>query len=158
ISAVGMLMIVELPAERSLLVADLPDGEIPAAAPGIDDVRRALDSHLSEPFEIEELRWASMYHTHRRIAPRFSQGRCFLAGDAGHLCSPLGGEGMNSGMLDGASLAWKLGAVLRRNGKPILLDAYHPERSEIARQVLSSSEAMYDFYYALVEMAVAGRP
>lgn len=158
ISAIGMLMVVELPADRTLIVTDLPDGEIPAASPGIDDVRRALAGHLTTPFAISDLRWASMYHTHRRMAPRFSEGRCFLAGDAAHLCSPLGGEGMNSGILDGASLAWKLGATLRRNGRPGLLEAYHPERNEIARQVLASSEAMHEFYYALVAMAAAGKP
>ena len=158
ISAAGMLMVVQLPADRTLLVTDLPEGEMPAAAPGLDAVRNALACHLTAPFEISDLRWASMYHTHRRMAPKFSEGPCFLAGDAAHLCSPLGGEGMNSGILDGASLAWKLGAILRRNGKRSLLEAYHPERNEIARQVLASSEAMHEFYYALVAMAVAGKP
>lgn len=158
ISAVGMLMAVELPAGRTLLVMDLPDGEIPATAPELDEVRRALAGHLTAPFAISDLRWASMYHTHRRMVPRFSDGRCFLAGDAAHICSPLGGEGMNSGILDGASLAWKLGAVLRRNGKRSLLDAYHPERNAVARQVLASSEAMHEFYYGLVEMAAGGQP
>jgi len=158
ISAAGMLMLAQLPAGRTLVVTDLPDGDIPAAAPGIDEVRAALAAHLRDPFAVSDLRWASIYHTHRRLAPRFSQGRCFLAGDAAHLCSPFGGEGMNSGFLDGAGLAWKLAAVLRRGGRKELLDAYHPERSEVARQVLASSEAMHDLYYALVEMAVAGRP
>lgn len=158
ISAVGMTMVVELPGDRTLIVTDLPDGDIPPVTPGLDDVRRALADHLTKPFGISDLRWASMYHTHRRLAPRFSEGRCFLAGDAAHLCSPLGGEGMNSGILDGASLAWKLAAVLRRNGSRALLDAYHPERSAVARQVLASSEAMSDFYYSLVAMAAAGRP
>jgi hypothetical protein len=63
---------------------------------------------------------------------------------------------MNSGFLDGASLAWVLGAVLRRGGRPALLDAYDVERRDVARQVLASSEAMYDFYYNLVAQAVAG--
>ena len=158
ISATGMLMIVELPRRRTLVVADLPDGEIPAATPTLGDVRSALGSHLTRPFEIEDLRWASMYHTHRRLVPRFSEGRCFLAGDAAHLCSPLGGEGMNSGILDGASLAWKLAAVLRRNAKPSLLDAYHLERHAVAQQVLASSEAMHDFYFSLVAMVRSGTP
>ncbi len=158
ISATGMLMIVELPFGRTLLVADLPDGDIPAATPTLDDVRSALGSHLTRPFEVDDLRWASMYHTHRRLVPRFSEGRCFLAGDAAHLCSPLGGEGMNSGILDSASLAWKLAAVLRRNGKPNLLDAYHHERQAIARQVLASSEAMHNFYFTLVALARSGAP
>lgn len=158
ISAAGMLMVVQLPDERALLVMDLPEGDLPATPPGADAVRDALAGHLRQPFAISDLRWASMYRTHRRMAPWFAQGPCFLAGDAAHLCSPLGGEGMNSGILDGASLAWKLGARLRRGGTPALLAAYHPERAAVARQVLASSEAMHEFYYTLVGMASAGKP
>ena len=158
ISPTGMLMIAELPDDRTLLVADLPDGDVPADAPGLTAIRRTLAAHLRQPLAVVDLRWASMYHTHRRLVPRFSEGRCFLAGDAAHLCSPFGGEGMNSGILDGASLAWMLGAVLRRGGRPRLLDGYHHERRAVADQVLASSEAMYDFYYGLVRMAVAGTP
>lgn len=158
ISPAGMLMLVELPDARTLVVADLPDGDLPAVAPDLDAVRSALAAHLTRPFAIDDLRWSSMYHTHRRLVPRFAQGRCCLAGDAAHLCSPLGGEGMNSGLLDGASLAWQLAAVLRRGGRPRLLDGYHHERHAVAAQVLASSEAMAEFYYALVAMAAAGRP
>lgn len=157
ISPVGMVMAARLPAGRTLVLTDLPDGEIPRDSPGLEDVRTALARHLKRPFPVADLRWASIYRTHRRMSPRFAEDRCFLAGDAAHLCSPLGGEGMNSGFLDGASLAWKLGAVLRRGGRPTLLDAYEPERQHVARQVLASSEAVHDFYFALVQMAAAGQ-
>lgn len=156
ISPAGMLMVAELPLGRTLMVCDLPEGLEPAGAPAKEDAQRILNAHLTRPFEIADMRWASVYRTHRRMAPAFRVGRCFLAGDAAHLCSPLAGEGMNSGFFDGASLAWMLGAVLRRGGLPVLLAAYDPERRNVAQQVLGSSEAMYDFYYNLVAQAAAG--
>ncbi len=156
-SAAGLLMVAELPQGRNLLVLDLPDGH-KLASPGAADLEQALASHLSVPLPVEDVRWVACYKTHRRMSPRFREGRCFLAGDAAHLCSPFGGEGMNSGLLDGASLAWQLASVLRRGGLPSLLDAYEPERREAADQVLASSEAMSDFYYFLVDRVREGLP
>ncbi len=156
ISKAGMMMIVELPGQRTLVVTDLPEGEDVPETPRIEDLRQAIARHLRRPFEVDDLRWISTYRAHRRMSPKLADGRIFLAGDAAHLCSPLAGEGMNSGFLDGASLAWKLGAVLRRGGKPSLLAAYEPERHEVARQVLASSEAIHDFFYALVQRATNG--
>lgn len=158
ISTSGLVMTIELPDGRSLVLTDLPEGWVPGAPPALDDVREALTLHLNRPFEVSDLRWASVYRMHRRMSPKFSEGRCFLAGDSAHISSPLGGEGLNAGILDGASLAWMLAAVLRRGGKPALLAAYEPERQEIARQVLASSDAMHEYYNTLIAMAVAGIP
>ena len=156
ISKTGMVMTIEPPEGRSLVLTDLPDKELLDATPGLDDVRAAIAAHLNCPFEVSDLRWASMYRMHRRMSPKFSKGRCFLAGDAAHISSPLGGSGLNAGILDGASLAWMLAAVLRRGGKSILLDAYEPERQEIARQILTSSDAMHGYYDRLIAMSAEG--
>jgi hypothetical protein len=158
VSPVGMLMVVELPKGRSLVFTDLPEGQIPSQPVSIEDLQSAIAGHLKRPFEISDLRWASMYHSHRRMAPKFAQGRCFLAGDAAHICNPLGGEGMNAGILDGASLAWMLAAVLRHGGRRVLLEAYEAERHDAAAQVLASSHAAKGFYDSLVAMARAGEP
>lgn len=155
-SPTGLLMVAGLPQGRNLLVLDLPDGH-KLESPGAADLHHALADHLSVPLPVEDVRWVACYKTHRRMSPKFREGRCFLAGDAAHLCSPFGGEGMNSGLLDGASLAWQLAAVLRRGGRPSLLDAYEPERQEAARQVLASSEFMADFYFALVDLVRRGK-
>lgn len=156
-SPAGLLMVADLPEGRSLLVLDVPDEqhlENPTAA----DLEAALANHLSAPLPVHDVRWVACYKTHRRMSPKFREGRCFLAGDAAHLCSPFGGEGMNSGLLDAASLAWQLSSVLRRGGRPVLLDAYETERQEVARQVLASSESMSDFYFAMVDLVRRGEP
>jgi 2-polyprenyl-6-methoxyphenol hydroxylase-like FAD-dependent oxidoreductase len=63
--------------------------------------------------EVERVNWFSTYHVHHRVADRFRHGRAFLLGDAAHIHSPVGGQGMNTGIADAANLAWKLAAVLR---------------------------------------------
>lgn len=158
ISETGMVMTIELPNNRSLVLTDLPPDKEMSETPGLDDVRTAIAAHLNRPFEVSDLRWASVYRMHRRMSPKFSKGRCFLVGDAAHICSPLGGEGLNAGILDGASLAWMLAAVLRSGGKDILLDAYEPERQEIARQILTSCDAMHGYYDTLITMSAEGKP
>ena len=77
ISETGMVMTIELPTDRSLVLTDLPGKEMPDAPPGLDDVRTAIAAHLNRPLEVSDLRWASMYRKHRRMSPRFSKGRCF---------------------------------------------------------------------------------
>jgi 2-polyprenyl-6-methoxyphenol hydroxylase-like FAD-dependent oxidoreductase len=156
IGSMGLVMMIELPEGRSLLLTDISDDHLVEDQPGIEDARKAVIRHLPNSFEISDVRWASVYRMHRRQSPKFAQGRCFLAGDAAHICSPLGGEGLNSGLLDAASLAWKLAAVLRCGGKPSLLGAYETERQEIARQVLTSSDAMHDYYDVLIDQVVRG--
>jgi 6-methylpretetramide 4-monooxygenase / 4-hydroxy-6-methylpretetramide 12a-monooxygenase len=156
-SPAGLLMVADLPEGRSLLALDVPD-ELDLEQPTASDLEEALANHLSAPFPMEDVRWISCYKTHRRMSPKFREGRCFLAGDAAHLCSPFGGEGMNSGLFDAACLAWQLACVLRRGGRPALLDAYEPERQDVAREVLASSDSISEFYFALVDLVRQGLP
>lgn len=158
ITPTGLVMIIELPNGRSLLLTDLPDDRLQGTSPGLDDVRAAAANHLQVPLDVSDLKWSSVYRMHRRMSSHFAEGRCFLAGDAAHLCSPMGGEGLNSGILDGASLAWMLAAVLRGNAKPELLTAYEPERQAAARQILMSSEVMHEYYQKLIELCAGGHP
>ena len=81
-----------------------------------------------------------MFRIHRREAGHFRQGRAFLLGDAAHIHSPVGGQGMNMGMQDSFNLAWKLGLVIGQGGNPALLDSYEPERRPIDEAVLRQTD------------------
>ena len=89
---------------------------------------------------VEALKWFSTYRIHHRVAERFRVGRAFLAGDAGHIHSPAGGQGMNTGMGDAVNLAWKLAAVLQNRASERLLDSYEPERIAFARLLINSTD------------------
>lgn len=94
------------------------------------------------PMSIESIGWSSTYRSHYRVASRFRQGRVLLAGDASHLHSPAGGLGMNTGIADAATLAWKLAAAL--DGAPdALLDSYDRERRTAAHGVIRTSDRLF---------------
>lgn len=97
---------------------------------GLFDRRAPLPSRLSDP------RWMSYYRVNHRQVPSYRAGRAFLAGDAAHVHSPVGGQGMNTGLQDAANLAWKLGFVCRGLSGEELLDSYHSERYPVGRSVV----------------------
>lgn len=86
-----------------------------------------------------ETEWISTFTVHRRIAENYRVGRVLLAGDAAHLISPVGGQGMNSGILDAENLCWKLAAALRGEADDALLDSYHDERHWVMSAKISQN-------------------
>ena len=92
---------------------------------------------------IRRVNWFSTYHVHHRVAGRFRQGRAFLLGDAAHIHSPVGGQGMNTGIGDAVNLAWKLAAVLAGRADPALLDTYAPERQAFAQQLVATTDRAF---------------
>jgi 2-polyprenyl-6-methoxyphenol hydroxylase-like FAD-dependent oxidoreductase len=91
---------------------------------------------------IDRVNWFSTYHVHHRVAPRFREGRAFLLGDAAHIHSPAGGQGMNTGIGDAINLAWKLKAAL--GGAPeALLDSYEIERIAFARRLVKTTDQAF---------------
>ena len=92
---------------------------------------------------IDKVNWFSTYRVHHRVADRFRVGRVFLAGDAGHIHSPAGGQGMNTGMGDAVNLAWKLAAVVQGRADQRLLDSYEPERIAFARKLIDSTDQAF---------------
>ena len=92
---------------------------------------------------VREVNWFSTYRVHHRVADRFRVGRCFIAGDAGHIHSPVGGQGMNTGLGDSMNLGWKLGHVIAGKADPRILDSYEPERITFARSLIASTDAAF---------------
>lgn len=94
---------------------------------------------------VEKVNWFSTYHIHHRVASNFQKGRIFLLGDAGHIHSPVGGQGMNTGIGDAINLAWKLGDVLKGKADSSLLTTYESERIAFARELVASTDEAFHF-------------
>jgi 2-polyprenyl-6-methoxyphenol hydroxylase-like FAD-dependent oxidoreductase len=92
---------------------------------------------------VDKVNWFSTYHVHHRVADRFRSGRAFLAGDAGHIHSPAGGQGMNTGIGDAINLAWKLAAVLKGEADDRLLESYEAERIQFARRLVQTTDRAF---------------
>ncbi|HEY2697559.1 MAG TPA: FAD-dependent oxidoreductase [Pseudonocardiaceae bacterium] len=116
--------------------------QVPETA-GIDeaDVRAVLDRAMGRAVGVQEIGWASRFHCDERQIEQYRHGRTFFAGDAAHVHSPVGGQGMNTGIQDAINLAWKLDAVLGGAAEQ-LLDTYHQERHPVGRRALRTSGAM----------------
>jgi 2-polyprenyl-6-methoxyphenol hydroxylase-like FAD-dependent oxidoreductase len=93
--------------------------------------------------DVERVNWFSTYRVHHRVADHFGKGRAFLLGDAAHIHSPVGGQGMNTGIGDAVNLAWKLAAVLHRRANTLLLDSYEPERIAFARRLVATTDQAF---------------
>lgn len=93
--------------------------------------------------EIAESQWFSEYKIHHRLAESFKVGNVFLAGDAAHVHSPVGGQGMNAGIADAINLGWKLAYVLKGKSPKQLLYTYHQERSEFAKELVSTTDRAF---------------
>jgi hypothetical protein len=87
-----------------------------------------------------KVNWFSTYRVHHRVAPRFRDGRAFLLGDAAHVHSPVGGQGMNTGIGDAVNLAWKLASVLKGEAGAAILDTYETERIAFARRLVETTD------------------
>ncbi|MFI0988689.1 FAD-dependent monooxygenase [Streptomyces exfoliatus] len=119
----------------------------------LDEVREIARRALGTDYGMHDPRWISRFHSDERQAPAYRVGRVFLAGDAAHVHSPAGGQGMNTGLQDAANLSWKLTAVLRGEAPDpeALLDSYQSERHPVGAMVLRSSGA-------IVRLAMAHTP
>src|SRR6185503_2516225 len=95
--------------------------------------------------EVTKVNWFSTYHVHHRVAGSFRRGHAFLLGDAAHIHSPAGAQGMNTGIGDAINLAWKLAAVLKGRADAKILDTYEPERMGFARKLVATTDQVFTF-------------
>jgi 2-polyprenyl-6-methoxyphenol hydroxylase-like FAD-dependent oxidoreductase len=106
-----------------------------------EDVRGRAIHNLK--VDVNKVNWFSTYRVHHRVALQFRKGRAFLLGDAAHIHSPVGGQGMNTGIGDAVNLAWKLAAALQDPLASPLLDSYEPERIAFARRLVATTDRAF---------------
>ncbi len=92
---------------------------------------------------ISKVNWFSTYHSHHRVAKNFRKGRVFLLGDAGHIHSPVGAQGMNTGIGDAVNLAWKIAELMHKRSAPSILNTYEIERIGFARRLIFSTDKVF---------------
>ncbi len=109
----------------------------------LDDVRDNLKALTGFELQDTECRWFTTYRLHHRMAQRFSANRCFLIGDAAHIHSPVGGQGMNTGLQDAYNLAWKLAGVITGQFKPEIVNTFATERQAVANDLLRSTDRVF---------------
>ncbi len=136
----GPLALFPMSATRWRMVATIqhPEGD----APDLPLVQKLLQERVPAGIEAHELHWSSYFHIHHRHAARLRDRRIFIAGDAAHVHSPFGGQGMNTGLQDVWNLIWKLDLSLRGHGNETLLDSYVDERLPVIRSVIEITDRM----------------
>jgi 2-polyprenyl-6-methoxyphenol hydroxylase-like FAD-dependent oxidoreductase len=163
-TARGYVLLAPLPGERWItFVGDLDQAEAARLSEGgggpeaaAELVRAALERRAGGAVTVDDVGWAAQFRMHRRLAPHLAGPRRFLLGDAGHLSSPLGGEGLNSGLHDAHNLAWKLALELRGQARPGLLASYPAERGAAAQHVIETSDQVHALAHGAVQTARTG--
>jgi len=158
-TADGVLAIFPIPGGRFRVIADIGDGGVgniggdlgdahasrhtaPQPPPSLGEVQAVLDQRGPPGLTVHDDVWLARFAINERKVKSYRHGHVFLAGDAAHIHSPAGGQGMNTGMQDAINLAWKLALVWHDDAAPSLLDSYSPERSAIGEQVLRNAGNM----------------
>ncbi len=109
-----------------------------------EEIEKQIKRDAEIDFDITRVNWFSTYKVHSRHVDSFSRGRCFLAGDAAHIHTPAGAQGMNTGIQDGYNLAWKLALVLKGRAGARLLETYNEERLENAKNLLKTTDRFFN--------------
>jgi 2-polyprenyl-6-methoxyphenol hydroxylase-like FAD-dependent oxidoreductase len=142
----GILAFFPISQGRWRVVADLGPAASDAhrADPTLAEIQALLTQRGPGNLVIEDAYWLAAFRINERKVSRYNRGRAFLAGDAAHIHSPAGGQGMNTGMQDAFNLAWKLSLVIEGACRPSLLDSYSVERSAVGDMVLRNAGRMTD--------------
>lgn len=137
LTADGVMLAFKLPHSHTWrIVATVPDGDADAL---LEDFEHETRKRTGLDFEFGTRHWDARFPIRHRKASRYREGRVFLAGDAAHCHSPLGGQGMNTGLQDAYNLAWKLSLVEHGHAVPSLLESYGLEREPVAESVLTET-------------------
>lgn len=124
------------PGQAWRVIVSLPEGEAAPREPKLADIEAIMRERTGQDVTMSDPIWLSGFEVRQRKVDRYRSGRVLLAGDAAHAHSPVGGQGMNTGLQDASNLAWKLALVSTGQASQSLLDTYHEEREPIARELL----------------------
>jgi len=139
----GAFVIFPISPGRYRLLADLPAaGEVHPPVPTLTDVQAMIERRGPRGMIAFDPIWLAGFRINGRKVSSYRWGRAFLCGDAAHVHSPAGGQGMNTGMQDAFNLGWKLAAVASGRGGEKLLDSYNLERSEVGEHVLANAQRL----------------
>ncbi|GMA14566.1 hypothetical protein E5F05_10120 [Deinococcus metallilatus] len=142
LSAESLLLAFPMAGPHHFRLIGMPPGqELEGKAPSFEDVRPLVQNVFD--VNVSEVRWFSHYRVSHRVAQHFQAGRVFLLGDAAHVHSPVGGQGMNTGLGDAHNLGWKLAAVARGQAGPELLTSYELERRPFAEALVKSTDRIF---------------
>ena len=125
-----------------------------------EEIEQRIKQEAQLELDVHDVEWFSTYKVHTRHVDKFSVGRCFLAGDSAHVHSPAGAQGMNTGIQDSYNLAWKMALVLAGDANEKLLDTYNEERLENAKNLLQTTDRMFqlvaspEWYVSFLRMNV----
>ncbi len=144
-SAHGLLALFPMGGRHFRLIASNPlSTPRPDTAPGLEELQAIFDQRSHIPARLCDLVWSSWFRINSRMVQRLKVGRLLLGGDAAHIHSPAGGQGMNTGIQDMVNLGWKLALVMRGQAPAALLDTYEQDRLPVMRSVLSRTEGLTD--------------
>jgi 2-polyprenyl-6-methoxyphenol hydroxylase-like FAD-dependent oxidoreductase len=138
----GALLMFPLPEGRNLIMGDVAlhhDGH--KETPALEELQTLLDERTNGTLRVGDPRWLSYFRIHYRVSRHYAHGRTLLAGDAVHVHSPVGGQGMNTGIQDAYNLAWKLALVVGGQAPHSLLSSYEKERRAVAEDVVATTRA-----------------
>jgi len=131
--------------KRYRIVGNLPPNINNKQELTFDDVKPYLNEVIKTDIHITECSWFTTYKLHHRMAQKFAERCCFLIGDSAHIHSPVGGQGMNTGLQDAYNLAWKLAGVVNKQYRPAILESYAAERMPVATDLLKTTDRAFTF-------------
>ena len=123
----------------------------------LDELQESVNAIIPVPLRVRDPRWLTRWSAQLRQVPRYRVGRVFLAGDAAHIHSPAGGQGLNTGVQDAYNVAWKLALVLRRQAPENVLNTYELERYPVGMQILHASDTLLRSAFAPNSLVRTGR-
>jgi len=142
----GVVAFFPMPGEkRWRIVGAFPEGHAKDEGEVLyEEIEKRIREDAEIELDITRVDWFSTYKVHTRHVEKFSSGKCFLAGDAAHIHTPAGGQGMNTGIQDAYNLAWKLALVLKGAAAERILETYNEERLPNARRLLQTTDRMFN--------------